>query len=176
MKKRFFPIGWRYWVVSIIYLIVFIPCTMIAIVGIICPLIIGKICILLFIGFPWYLSFMCILQMLTSTVVLTDEEIYTKGQMGWGKIQYPVKVKYVDIKKLGLRSTISDSRGKTSGGGRFSGTGCLFLRVYITEKKSKNILIDFFSVKQRRQIIDIINKNTKLDVSYDMLDNNKKGS
>ena len=176
MKKTFFQIGWRFWVVISITLVLFIPSATIAIWGMFHPLLIGKFSILLVVAFPLIISLFCLIQTSTYTIVLTDEELYTLGQIGWGKMQYPVNIKYSEISKLGLSYTNKNSLGKKIYPASYKiGMPCLYLKIYTKdEKRSTNILLEFFSVTQRKQIVDMISKNSNLDVTYEWLLSNKK--
>ena len=121
---------------------------------------------------PLVLALYAVIQLATYTVVLTDTEIYTRGQFGWGKLQYPVKVKYCDITNLEIKASHKNSLGKTSGfTSNRTSMPCLFLKIYTKGKKgSTNILIEFFSVKQRKQILKMICDNSNLNITYEILE------
>lgn len=187
MKKRFFQVGWRFWIIIACLLAVFVLNAVYATYIILNPsatpasskilllLLRSKISHMLVAFCLMILSLLNVIQILLYTVVLTDEKIYTHGQILWRKVQYPVNIKYSEIYKLGLLCTYSNSLGKKINAGCGSGMPHLFLQVYTTSKKRPtNILIELFSIKQRKQIVELISNYANLGVTYEQLLPNKK--
>lgn len=169
MKKVFYPNGFRFWCAIATVSTIMLISVIFAIYGVITEglgFLIFEFLLLAILTYP-------LIQTATYNIVLTDEEIYTRGEFGWGKTQYPVRVKYSDIDHLALAYSRKNSLGKKmilSESPR--STPILYLKIYTKKRKKRtniNIMIELFSEKQKKQIIEFINSKANLNDTYEML-------
>ena len=91
--------------------------------------------------------------------------------MWQGKIQYKEYIHYSDIVDVRLICAHIDSRGYTiKNTGIASMRPHVFFEFIIANKKSKFLHIEIYSIKQRKQILEIISQMTNQNFSYDKLE------
>lgn len=99
-------------------------------------------------------------------IVMLADKIFVPGNKGERKIQYELKIQYVDIKRIYLTVSNKDSNGK-SVFGVFTNMTYLIFEEYNGDKKAVNVF--YYSKNQVAKIIDIsvdraMRQGNKIDI------------
>lgn len=113
-----------------------------------------------------------ILCNIPNKIILNDEAIYVTGQKIKGKIQHRGVINFSEIKDIKLIYTHTDSKGQKlkRDGVAVSMRAYFFLEFLLKNGLSKRIYIEIYSIRQRKQLLRIINEKANLDFSYDQLE------
>lgn len=114
-----------------------------------------------------------VVSILANKIIFTDEKIIATG--GKGSIQHKEVIDYLEIKDISLIFAHIDSKGKTlKTFGYASMRPHLFFEFCLQNGLSKLIHIEIYSIKQRKKMLEIINKKTNLNFAYSKLERKDK--
>ena len=112
-----------------------------------------------------------LIDLLPNKLIFNEDGLLVTGQKFKGKIQYKEYIHYSDIVDVRLICAHIDSRGYTiKNRGIASMRPHRFFECIIADKKSKFLHIEIYSIKQRKQILEIISQMTNQNFSYDKLE------
>ncbi len=174
MKKKIYPISFLYIVTMSLFLIISLVSLYTTIICsyklfifkayvLIIPITATLFSTILF----WYV-FVC---NICNKMILNNEGIAITGQKMKNPIQHKEFISFLEIKNVKLICAHIDSKGK-----RLNITGIassrphIFFEFELQNESLKRIYIEIYSLRQRKQMLDIINKKTGLALSYDKLE------
>lgn len=112
-----------------------------------------------------------LIDILPNKLIFNEEGLFVTGQKFKKKIQYKEYIQYSDIVDIKMVCAHINSRGYTI---KISGIASMYPHVFfefiMINKKSKFLHVDIYSIKQRKKILEIINKMTNLNFSYGKLE------
>lgn len=174
MKKNIYPIGFLYVVTMLFFfsivlvsfyveaLCIYKLFTLKAYVLVI-PIVAGLFGIIMFV----YILICNVFNKL----IITNEGITITGQRIKGRIQYKEFVSFSEIKDIKLICANIDSKGqKLNNKGITSMRPHIFFEFILLNETSKLLYIEIYSLRQRKSILEAINKMTNLNFSYGKLE------
>ena len=107
----------------------------------------------------------------SNKMILNNKGITITGQKIKGKIQHKDFIDFSKIKNIKLICAHIDSKGqKLNISGIASLRPHIFFEFELQNESSKLVYIEIYSVRQRKKILEIINRMTGLDFSYNNLE------
>ena len=107
----------------------------------------------------------------SNKMILNDEGITVTGQKIKGRIQHRESIGFLEIKNIKIICAHINSKGQ-----RLNNVGIASLRPFmffefeLQNGSSKLVYIEIYSVRQRKKILEIINRMTNLNFSYGKLE------
>ena len=175
MKKKIYPCGFSYFMTMTLFFLIVLFC--LCIIGLCAYKLFAFRAYVLIIPITAALSsailfgfiFIC---NISNKIILNDKVITATGQKMKGKIQHREFINFFEIKNIKLLCAHTDSQGKKLNNvGIASLRPHMFFEFILQNESSKLIYIEIYSVKQRKKILDIINKMTNLNFLYNQLEN-----
>ena len=129
--------------------------------------------------FTFFAGYHCIYVLIYHHVKFDETGIHvsTDKLEKEAKIQYETHIAYEDISQVKIVQSIKNSRRKFIKSMAISSNSLkTYLEFTLTSGKVEWIFIMYFSKKQRLQMINLINQNTKLNLNYqDLISNIELG-
>ena len=107
----------------------------------------------------------------SNRMILDDKGITVTGQKMKGPIQHREFIGFSEIKNIRLICAHIDSKGRNLKiEGIASSRPHIFFEFELQDESLKLIYIEIYSIRQRKKILELINRMTNLNFSYDSLE------
>lgn len=175
MKKKIYPIGFLYFVTMLLFLVISLVSLYVVVLCayklftlkayiLIIPIVAALFGTLMF-------AYVLICNV-PNKMIISNEGITITGQKIKGKIQHKEFIGFSEIKNVKLICAHIDSKGqKLNNKGIASMRPHIFFEFQLQNETSKLIYIEIYSVRQRKKILETINRMANLDFSYNNLEN-----
>ncbi len=123
--------------------------------------------------FPIALSIYSIINVVHNRVIFTNDKIIITGEIlkKSERVQFKDSISYCDICDISVIYTNTNSKRQRM---QLTGYGSLapslFFEVKLNNGKTKRICISYFSYRQRKKMLKLINKYTGLNFDYKTID------